>query len=401
MAFSKITFCRERFRDREVEVVERKGIGHPDTICDAVAEQASRALSRYYLDHFGLILHHNVDKVLLQGGRSRPEFGGGTILSPIEIYLAGRATSSFSGTEVPVSELVENSCRQWLSSHLHALDSSRHVRLHTLVRPGSADLVDLYLRQQKTGVALCNDTSCGVGFAPFSELEQIVLAVEQDLNAKESKDVNPFLGEDVKVMALRCGNNIDLTVACALIDRYINSAGDYTQMTAQLSQQVKDVAGSLSSRPITVAVNAADNIDKGSLYLTVTGTSAESGDDGEVGRGNRANGLITPYRPMNMEAVAGKNPVTHVGKLYNVVAQNIATALVDRLETVEEAACFLVSRIGSPVSQPRLVDIKVYAGDGRKSDRSIQDEVDEIVQEHLDLIGSLADQLIEGKIPLY
>lgn len=80
--------------DDSVEIVERKGLGHPDTICDALAEAFSRNLCREYLARFGSILHHNVDKALLCGGRSAPAFEGGAILSPIDIYLAGRATTS-------------------------------------------------------------------------------------------------------------------------------------------------------------------------------------------------------------------------------------------------------------------------------------------------------------------
>ena len=77
---------------RPVEIVERKGIGHPDTICDALAEELSIALSKFYLERFGLILHHNVDKALLWGGAARAGFGGGEVLQPIELFLAGRAT---------------------------------------------------------------------------------------------------------------------------------------------------------------------------------------------------------------------------------------------------------------------------------------------------------------------
>ena len=68
-------------------------------------------------------------------------------------------------------------------------------------------------------------------------------------------------------------------------------------------------------------VNALDDpkaSDESGIYLTVTGLSAEQGDDGEVGRGNRVNGLITPSRAMSLEAAAGKNAVAHVGKLYNL-----------------------------------------------------------------------------------
>src|SRR5687767_10595383 len=84
--------------DQPVEVVERKGIGHPDTICDGIAERISVELCRYYLDHCGAILHHNVDKMLLCGGAARPAFGGGVIVEPIELYLGGRATEEHRGT---------------------------------------------------------------------------------------------------------------------------------------------------------------------------------------------------------------------------------------------------------------------------------------------------------------
>ena len=91
-----------------LEIVERKGLGHPDTICDALAENLSRALSRFYLERCGAILHHNVDKALLCGGTARPAFGGGEIAEPIEIYLAGRATAEFEGVTIPVDEIARS-----------------------------------------------------------------------------------------------------------------------------------------------------------------------------------------------------------------------------------------------------------------------------------------------------
>ena len=81
----------------EVEIVERKGLGHPDSICDALAETFSRNLCREYRRRFGEVLHHNVDKALLCGGSAAPAFGGGTVLSPINIYLAGRGSSCSEG----------------------------------------------------------------------------------------------------------------------------------------------------------------------------------------------------------------------------------------------------------------------------------------------------------------
>ena len=129
---------------QSVEVVERKGLGHPDTMCDALAEEVSMALSRFYVGRFGFVLHHNVDKVLLRGGAARPAFGGGVVDEPIEIYLAGRATRAYRGVEIPVDQLTIDACRSWLSANMHALDVDRHVRVHCLVRPGSVELVELF-----------------------------------------------------------------------------------------------------------------------------------------------------------------------------------------------------------------------------------------------------------------
>ena len=398
--YSNISLSTSPFSAHPVEIVERKGIGHPDTICDALAEELSCTLSRFYLDNFGLILHHNVDKALLWGGISLPAFGGGEIIEPMEIFLAGRATSEYNGVTVPVDKLVTESCDNWLRSNFHALDPERNVKLHSMIRPGSSDLVELYLRQQTTGIALANDTSCGVGYAPFSEVESIALQVEKTLNSTDYKSVHPETGEDIKVMAIRSNDDIELTISCAFVDRYIVDVDDYMEKKSLLARQAEKTAAAISNRNIRVTVNAADNIDAGSLFLTVTGTSGEAGDDGEVGRGNRVNGLITPYRPMNMEAAAGKNPVTHVGKLYNLVAHQIATSLVEELDDVAEACCYLVSRIGSPIKQPMIVDIRVYLPDGGDLE-SIRKPVDAIVDARLDEIDQIEQKLISGMMSVY
>lgn len=385
---------------KPVEVVERKGIGHPDTICDALAEELSRALCRFYLDKFGIVMHHNVDKVLLWGGTSQPRFSGGVVTAPIELFMAGRATCEYKGITVPIEELIRESCVQWLQSHFHVLDPLQHIKLHSLIRPGSVDLVELYLRQEQTGIALANDTSCGVGYAPLSELERVVLQVEKSLNSADTKSAHPEIGEDIKVMGVRKQETLELTVACAFIDRYIKNVDDYVQKRATLIALVEQAVRVESSMPVHINVNAADDIDQGSLYLTVTGTSAESGDDGEVGRGNRVNGLIAPYRPMNMEAAAGKNPVTHVGKLYNIVAQRIAETLIHELEEVQEAYCYLVSRIGSPITEPQVADLQLVMQDGLAID-VVRSRTEEVVYDQLADIARIRQELIDGALTVY
>lgn len=376
-----------------LEIVERKGAGHPDTICDALAEHLSVTMSRYYLERFGMILHHNVDKALLCGGVSRPAFGGGKLIVPIEIYLAGRATIRFHGVDVPLDEIAIEAVRNWLRGHLPSIDAIGGVRVYPKFRPTSPDLAALFARQHQAGIALANDTSIGVGFAPLDDLEATVLGVEGDLHLPATKRAHPEIGDDIKIMGVRSGLDIDLTIACAFIDRHVVDVADYQQKKARITDLATRCAHARTRQPVTVAVNTADGDTADSLYLTVTGLSAESGDDGQVGRGNRLNGLITPYRPMSLEAAAGKNPVSHVGKLYNVLATRIARALVKQVPDMEEAYCYLVSQIGRPIREPLRVDVKARLHESASLHKR-RTQVVAIVEEQLSTCDALWRELI-------
>jgi S-adenosylmethionine synthetase len=373
-----------------VEMVERKGLGHPDTVCDALAEEFSLALSRFYLERFGAIQHHNVDKLLLRAGVSSPRLGGGRIDAPVEIYLAGRATTSVGGVEVPAADLAHEVCEAWIARHLRHLDAQRHVRVHCLVRPGSSELVELFAKRR--AVALANDTSLGVGFAPLTPLERAVLETERALNSSEAKRLEPALGEDVKVMGTRRGDRAELLVACALVDRYLPDVPAYLAARESARKRAGSAARALLGEDLELSVNAADEPQSGRLYLTVTGTSAECGDDGEAGRGNRANGLITPYRPMTLESVAGKNPVSHVGKLYNVAAGRMAEELIAAIPDVAAAEVYLVSRIGQPVTEPAVVDAAL-ATHGRPA-RELAARAEELLRASVAGIDRLWEDLL-------
>ncbi|TIP00527.1 MAG: methionine adenosyltransferase [Mesorhizobium sp.] len=380
--------------DDPVEVVERKGLGHPDTICDALAETFSRNLSLEYFRRFDRVLHHNVDKALLLGGRSAPTFGGGSLTSPIEIYLAGRATAEMGGENIPVEEIAVEGSRSWLKSNLHALDAERDVRFHVLTRPGSQDLLQVFSRRSE--VPLANDTSIGVGYAPMSALETLVLDVERRINGRERLRTHPAWGEDVKVMGVRQGRSVRLTVACAMIGRYLAHSDNYLAEKSELRTFVTGLARQHGFTGSDVDINAADGASPGALYLTVTGTSAEAGDDGQVGRGNRVNGLITPCRPMSLEAAAGKNPVSHVGKIYNIAAREIAEAICAALSDVAAAECMLVSRIGDPVTRPALVQLKVATRDGLPIAK-IRQPVEAITADRLSRIPKLIEDFVAGR----
>ena len=378
---------------RDVEMVERKGRGHPDSICDALAEAFGVSLTRTYHERCGAILHHNVDKVLLAAGSSAPRFSGGEVTSPLDVYLGGRATQEVDGAVIPVADIAEQTSRAWLRANLHALDAERHVRIHTVVRPGSPALSALVAREQGHRV-LANDTSFAVGYAPASRLEQVVLAVEQALTASATVAAHPVIGEDVKVMGVRRGHQIDLTIACAIVDRHVRGLSDYADATALVTQLAERAALSVHGAHVRVAVNTADDIDTGRIYLTVTGTSAEAGDDGQTGRGNRVGGLITPCRPMTLEAAAGKNVVSHVGKSYSIVAHHMASELVARCPEIAEATCVLVSRIGQPVDTPQIVEVQIQTRHGVALD-VVREPAEAIARDCLRQLSELGQRLIQ------
>jgi S-adenosylmethionine synthetase len=378
-----------------LEIVERKGRGHPDSLCDALAENLSIGLARFYLERFGAILHHNVDKGLLLGGAARPAFGGGRLEEPIEIILAGRATRRFRGVEVPVEALAVELGREWLGRNLRHIDPARDVRIVARIRETSSDLAALFLRHAQ--VPLANDTSFGVGFAPLDALERAVLAAERSLVA--AHPAHPEIGDDIKVLGVRSGARFELTLACAFVGRHIADLADYFAkkegVRALAAAAVREAAGG----EVEVQVNAADGDSADSVYLTVTGLSAEAGDDGQVGRGNRVNGLITPYRPMSLEAAAGKNPVSHTGKLYNLLADRIARALVAELPGVEEAHCRLLSRIGSPITEPALADVGLRLADPGALD-AVRELAAELVRAHLQGAPGLWREVLAGRCPV-
>lgn len=223
------------------------------------------------------------------GGSARPAFGGGEILEPLELYLAGRATREYRGEQIPVDDIAVHACREWLTTHLPALDVDRHVKIIPRFRPGSGALTSLFFKGQSVYPS-CNDTSCGVGFAPVTPLESAVLDVEKTLNSAAMKSAHPAIGQDIKVMAVRHKHHIDLTIASAMIDRHLEGISNYVEAKAQVQEIARERVRHLTNCSVDAVVNAADDLVQGDVFLTVTGTSAEAGDDGEVGRGRQESG---------------------------------------------------------------------------------------------------------------
>lgn len=391
---------RLSFRRQPVEYVERKGMGHPDTICDAVMEAVSVALCRAYLETAGRVLHHNVDKGLLVAGQTTPALGGGSVDCPMRLVFGDRATVAWDGRRIPLAEIVESTAKRWIAEHLRFVDPERHVVYQNEIRPGSPELVDLFARRH----IAANDTSAAVGYAPLSETERLVLEAERYLNSAALKERFPEVGEDIKVMGVRRGRAASLTVAAAVVDRFIASPQAYVERKRAVRDELlRHLQGELRElERIDVQWNLLDDPTRGlsGMYLTVLGTSAEGADGGEVGRGNRVNGLISFNRPMSLEAAAGKNPASHVGKIYNVLSHQIAHRICAALPDVEEATVWMSSQIGRALDDPWSMDVALVPSAGAEL-ADVERPVTEIVERELADLPAFTMRLARGELPVY
>jgi len=389
--------CLPPFK-RNVELVERKGLGHPDTLIDGIMEEVSKSLSKEYIKEFGRILHHNVDKGQICGGATQVNFGGGAFIKPIYVLLSGRAAGELEGRKIPVSDIAIEAAKRYLKNTVRHLDVESDIEIESRISAGSAELASLISRREK--VPLANDTSIGTGFAPLDGLERLVLNIESYLNSDEYKTARPFVGEDIKVMGMRQDDDIKLTVAVAFVSRYINDIDEYVEQKEKVLEDITKFAKRIVGGKVGVSLNMADDIKNKSIYLTVSGTSAEMGDDGSVGRGNRVNGLITPFRGMSLEAAAGKNPVNHVGKIYSIVATEMAYEIAEEHNEVENVNIAILSEIGKPIDQPKVASVSVLTKKKEQFEK-IKDKISYNVDRHLEEITEITNRIVFGKVRIF
>lgn len=397
----EISGC-EPVSQQAVEIVERKGLGHPDSICDAVMDRISVALSREYAKRFGAVLHHNIDKGLLVAGQVEKDFGGGRVIRPMELIVGDRATFSFGKSKVPVADIARQTVKAWFSENLPRVDAEKHLKTRVVLQPGSVELADIFARRGRLKGA--NDTSAACGYAPFTPTEDVVFSTEKFINSPAFKLRFPETGEDVKVMGVRRGTELDLTVACPLVAGLIGSEAAYFRKKKEIREALVKFLSGFPFSKITLNFNSLDARGRGvkGVYLSLLGTSAEDADSGAVGRGNRVNGVISLMRPMGTEAAAGKNPVTHVGKIYSVLAHRMAAEIYQRVDGLKEVSVWLVSEIGRPIDEPKQVFVQAVTGArGRRQGRAdIERSASVVIDEFLSGIGPFTEELARGEHPV-
>ncbi|MFB5630020.1 MAG: methionine adenosyltransferase [Nitrosopumilaceae archaeon] len=381
--------------EKRFEIVERKGIGHPDTICDLVMNQISIELSKTYLKETGKIQHHNMDKSMLVAGQSENKFGGGNITKPMKLIIGDRATFEVNRKKIPVEELSISIAKKWFEKNLRYV-KDEHIEYQLELGTSSHELRSIF-ENPKSFVS--NDTSALVGYAPFTKTESAVLETEQYINSEKFKKEFPESGEDAKVMGFRNKNNLEIIIAMAFVDSYVYSEKNYFKRKEEMLQTISEFHKKSSFDKIEISMNNLDVINKGigGLYLTVLGTSADNADSGEVGRGNMANRVISLSRPAGSEATAGKNPVSHIGKIYNALSFKISEEIQKTLPEIDEVLVWMYNIIGKPVKEPRAVVVQPISNKNLDLSK-IESTIKEIVDKNLDNIDQFCMQLSVGKI---
>jgi S-adenosylmethionine synthetase len=389
-------------------IVERKGAGHPDTLADQLAETLSRVYARETLATFGAVLHHNFDKLALLGGASEVRYGRGRMLAPVRVLVNGRATRRCGDAAIAVDDLIVSTVRDFFGERLPELASHLSIDLNVTSNaspgavlvdgkgaeranwfaPASADA----LREQRGLFA--NDTSLGTGWAPENDIEMFVRYLADVFSAPNPfRLARPWCGSDVKVMAFADADTLDIVLCVPQKSMYVESRAAYIRNYDEILEQCHTLAKELlPGRRCTFRLNARDIVERDEVYLTYTGSSIESGDEGVVGRGNRVNGLITPLRPMNLEGANGKNPVYHVGKLYNVAARRIAQALQEQFGGHVEV--HLISATGQMLTRPWRALVRMSV---EKAPAGVIEEVSTTI---LESMPELTQDVLDGRITL-
>ncbi len=379
-----------------MEIVERKGLGHPDTICDAVMESVAVELAQAYLKTSGRVLHFNADKGMLVAGQVACRFGGGSMLAPMRLILGDRATFEWKNQHIPVKEIAERTAYVWFERHLPLIKPHKNVECQVELRPASEELRSVAERPRGP---VANDTSATVGYAPLTPTERLIFQIEQFLNGPSFKKEFPDTGQDVKVLGVRTGRTLTVTVAMPFLAHLIRTESAYFKRKASATRVVTDVVRRQSGPGFSphVCLNALDRRGAGEagVYLTLLGTSAEAGDSGEVGRGNRVCGLISLRRPASAEAAAGKNPVAHVGKIYNVLSHVLAEDIHKRVQGLHDVTVWITSQIGRPISSPHAVIVEVTPANGTTLD-AVRPQIRREVQLALSHIQSFCRALTRG-----
>jgi len=369
------------------EITELKGIGHPDTLCDSIGAKLGIEYSKFWLKEIGgelhNIPHYNLDKLLLGGGESSKKWKGGSITKPVDVIIGGNVTKKVGKTELDLQNFCEKHVKKVLQKNAGQKFEYKVITNH--LSKGSSALVKNY--QDNKEISLANDTSFGTGHYPYTKLEETVKAVQNYLLQK--KLTKKWIGTDIKIMGRRTKDENFITVALATIDEHISDDEDYLDKMHGIRRELMQKFD-INSLNLNMADKPHLGKQEDNYYLTVSGTSAENADPGQIGRGNRTNGLISPFRYQTLEATAGKNLTRHVGGFYNIWAQQISKKLHEKLGLNSQVV--IVSELGRPITECM---VSVVTSQKITDPKKVEDLAKEVMDNHEKNVYNILENKIE------
>lgn len=357
----------------EIQFIERKGRGHPDTLADRLAEKLSVAYCKFSLENFGAILRHQFDKLSLMGGKCHSTFGGGHFTSPIRVLVNGRLSPGIGNNYKHFYDIAFDTIKNFLQEELVDFDFYTDARViwevtchgtRGFVDPVQATRAGVNHRFRprslddlpETTLPLSNDTAMGVAWAPLTPLEHTILDLENRLTSRNPEIAPDYLGTDCKIMGTGSPGKTFLTISIPILAHTVFDRHNYFEKLDEVRSYINNYIRSRADLgEVEVTLNPGDLTDSECLYIRKTGSCIESGDEGQVGRGNRFGGLSAAFRGYSIEAVNGKNPSYHAGKIYSAMAYDIANLLYDNYNVSNEVA--IVSQIDRPINDPWQVMI--------------------------------------------
>jgi len=349
-----------KYKDPEsedIEVVERKGIGHPDTLADALANEVSNAYSRYCLEHFGFVLHHNIDKFYIGAGHYKNNFNEVQKLSPIRVQVNGRMSDRLGDHLIDIKGIQESAIKNYLFRVIPNLteedlniqaNATQHTKGRNWFTPISkADVPDAM-------VPTANDTSFCTSSYPYSVTERLTIEIEKYFwHMVDGYPVQRFedIGQDIKIMSIRNKNFIDVTLGVPTLSMKTSSMEDYQAKLKFHEDKLREKFTNFSPKhEISIRINPYQK-----LYMLGIGSCIECGEEGVVGRGNSIRGVISSYRTHTLESWAGKNPVYHTGRVFGFLTYYLSKRVFEKFNV--KCSISTLTRCGDSLLPPYFMEI--------------------------------------------
>lgn len=382
-----------------IEVVERKGIGHPDTLAGLISESSCIAICKFFIKKYGIIPRFNIDQVEINGGDIDVDFLRSKIIKKGIISISGKI-SYFNRRDIKIiNRVIKLEAEKIIKKNI----SKNIVKFFDIkINIGVYSIKNKLFFENKL-IPLCEDTSLGIGFYPYTNIETLTLDISHQLD--KLSNIFP-IGRDNKVMIVRRNKNIRIIISTAFLSTKIKDIDEYFYIKKNFELRLENFIKSRTKDKFELIVNNADNKDEKRVYITLFGTGAEH-DKGSLARGNSISGLITPYRPASFEVIYGKNPVYNASKLYNLLARYLAQKIV---WLIKEKDIFItvqiLSALGNRIDRPEAIFINI----SRKINSLQMSKIEEIIRNEFGILFKkvkgtnytvLTKKIIEDKYKFY